>query len=165
MAYSLRAFLGHTATLETLQLQIETAVMIPMEQDVGMIPITSAMYQTLKDDQPATIWDTVLFRGLSQPLVDHAVQASVAGTIAYAEAEYFNGEGYQAVVVWQDGAEILGPYLAYKMPLHDKPINRVLRYLGIRVKDAVDEFDTLGLGACRRTDDWVNRLNGKSEHE
>ncbi len=162
MAYSLRVLIGHTDVLEMVQAQLDSAVIIPMEQNVGLIPVTKALYQTLGDDQPAEVWDTALFKGLSQSLIDHAVQASAVGAIAYAEAEYFNGLGYQAVVVWQDGAETLGPFLAYKMPLRDKPINRVLRHLGVHVKDAVDEFDTLGLGACRRTEDWVSFLKNSS---
>lgn len=158
MAYSLRAFIGHLETLNMIQEYLPDAVVIPLEQQVGMIPVTQAVYQAIGDERPALIWDTPIFQGLSTPLVNCAVFASANGPIAYIEAEYFSGEGYQAAVVWKDEKEVLGPFLAYKFPLHEKPINRTLRLLGVQVNGGIDEFDTLGLGACRRTDDWVSRV-------
>jgi hypothetical protein len=158
VAYSLRAFVAHPDILQTVKQQIEPAVVIPLEQNIGLIPITPVLYEAVGDNEPAPAWDVPVFQGLSKPLLECALQASASGMIAYVESEYFGGAGYQAVVVWRDEAEMMGPFLAYKFPVHEMPINRALRMLGVQIKDAADEFDTLGLGACRRTEDWVNYL-------
>jgi hypothetical protein len=162
VVYRLRAFIGHLDTLEAVKRQLQAADIIPLAQDVGIIPITGAIYEILHNDRPYKTWDMAIFKGLFEPLIEFAVRASARGPIAYAEAEYFSGQGYQAVVVWQDETEVLGPLWAYKLPLSEKPINRALRMLGVKIKNAVDEFDTLGLGACHHTEDWVNRLGDKS---
>ena len=162
MAYSLRALLGHLDTLEAVSQQNQFAVVIPLEQDIGMIPITEALHESLEGRDPVSIWQPLMLAGLSQSILNYALAASSGGRIAYVEAEYFSGEGYQAAVVWQDEKEIMGPFLAYKLPIRDKPINRVLRLLGVQINDAMDEFDTLGLGACRRTDDWISQLSNDS---
>jgi len=65
------------------------------------------------------------------------------------EARFYAGVGTQASVGWCDGALRHGPVVA------PDAINRALRFLGVQPQDGKDEFDTVGLGRRRSTDDWT----------
>jgi hypothetical protein len=83
---------------------------------------------------------------------------SANGPVAYVEAEYFGGVGEQSVEVWDSGKVVLGPLsLAEKAPIPaaDTPISQALRRLGVTKGDYHDEFDAVGLGRHRDTDDWL----------
>lgn len=59
---------------------------------------------------------------------------------------------------WNDGQVVLGPLqLALKEPnpASGSPISQALRRLGVVKGDHVDEFDAIGLGRHRDTDDWL----------
>lgn len=58
----------------------------------------------------------------------------------------------QSAVAWREGEIVLGP--AY---YHDA-INRALRLLGVEARGEWDEFDTIGLGWHRDTDEWLTDI-------
>ncbi|MER6666309.1 hypothetical protein ABT256_17340 [Amycolatopsis japonica] len=58
-------------------------------------------------------------------------ECSEHGAVAYVEAEYFGGAGTQFAQVWEGGETILGPLY-------------------------FDEFDAVGLGRHRSTDEWLS---------
>jgi hypothetical protein len=89
------------------------------------------------------------FEFLSQPVHDEVVRLSVAGPVAYVEAEYWAGSGVQAAVVFEAGKVVCGPRKADIGPISD-----ALRALGASREAAVDEFAAVGLGQHRRTEDW-----------
>jgi hypothetical protein len=66
------------------------------------------------------------------------------GPVAYVEAEYFGGVGEQRATLWRDG-------VAEDLPA----LNEALRALGVRRTGGRDEFDTIGLGRHRTTQDWL----------
>jgi len=76
-------------------------------------------------------------------------ELSLAGPVAYVEAEYFGGAGQQAAALWDRGLLVLGPRLG------EHPIDQVLARLGISRGAAHDEFDALDLGRFRMTDYWL----------
>ncbi|MGW1596321.1 hypothetical protein [Streptomyces sp. NPDC002343] len=83
---------------------------------------------------------------------------SAAGPLAYVEAEYFGGAGEQRAAVWADGALVLGPLDVpvkrwFSRPVG--PVSQALRRLGVRREPGGDEFDAVGLGRHRHTDDWA----------
>lgn len=87
---------------------------------------------------------------------------SLAGDIAYLEAEIFGGTGAQAMVLWRGGEVCLGPVATeFTATAPDPsssrqwPFNQALRELGVDRGDAFDEFDALGLGRWRHTEDWL----------
>ena len=89
-----------------------------------------------------------------------AQRASRGAALAYVETDYFGGQGRQNALLWRDGALILQPSeltteaaAARSAPL--RPINAVLRALGVVAVAGQDEFDTLGLGRWRSNDDIV----------
>lgn len=66
------------------------------------------------------------------------------------------------MVLWRDGEVSLGPVVTRSGPAEpDRPpssewaFNQALRQFGAERGDAFDEFDALGLGRRRRTEDWA----------
>lgn len=84
-----------------------------------------------------------------QALAELCGQLSRHGVIAYIEAEIFGGLGAQAHAIFNRGAA-LGPAV-----VSPHAINEALRALGISAFGAFDEFDAVGLGQHRHTDEWV----------
>lgn len=148
MSYELKALIGIQRVLESVPNEHLTVI---LGQDVRMIPITNKLVGT----EPAIFEGGELFHNLSVAAYNFALEASKEGSIAYVEAEYFGGVGYQCAVVWQNEAVVLGPFLAYKLPILEMPINRALRYFGVQKEHHLDEFDALSLGKIRHTGDWV----------
>ena len=70
------------------------------------------------------------------------------GKAAYIEAESFGGNGTQACITWDRAGE------ASKPLVDGSAINIVLRFLGVVPGDSHDEFDALGLGRFRSTNEW-----------
>ena len=83
----------------------------------------------------------------------------MAAPVAYLEAETFGGTGTQAMVLWRDGEVWLGPVTtratAARASAEDGAVNQALRHLGVGRPGAIDEFDALGLGRHRHTEDWL----------
>jgi hypothetical protein len=107
------------------------------------------------------------FYGLSNGVARRARELSREWVVLYVHLEFFGGEGFQAAIAWDRGRVVFGPCFT-RTPLEraephyqeaDRPgmaINQALRALGLPADDGRDEFDTLGLGTHRRTQDWVS---------
>lgn len=86
-----------------------------------------------------------------------------AGTaLAYLATNYFGGKGYQGAILWLDGALRFGPVTRWNdkgapFPDAEGPINQALRGLGQEPGDALDEFDSFGLGNFRSYGDIITR--------
>lgn len=70
-------------------------------------------------------------------------------TLAYVEAEIFGGAGAQAHAVFSEGRAI------GQAVVSESAINDALRYLGVTKGEAHDEFEAVGLGQHRDTDEWL----------
>lgn len=82
-----------------------------------------------------------------------ALEASVHGPIAYLHIETFGGAADQCVVVWDGGDVVMAEQAEEaREPL---PSNRALQRIGVVAPEGQDEFDTLGLGRHRETEDWL----------
>ena len=91
------------------------------------------------------------FRYLSPALERVLLEAADGGTFAYVETEYFGGMGYQAAAIFspQQSVTRLAQAETDEPARSDSPINRALRFLGVRATPGQDEFDTLGLRRFR----------------
>ncbi|MCF2528870.1 hypothetical protein [Yinghuangia soli] len=94
------------------------------------------------------------------------------GPVAYVEAEFFGGTGFQAAAVWRDGVRAWGPVHdeQFTDPRTDWPINRALASLGARQDDRsgaspvyLDLFHRAGLGWERSSEEW--RAVGRADRE
>jgi hypothetical protein len=91
------------------------------------------------------------FNYLSDQLLGILTDLSSHDIVMYFETEYFGGIGAQGAVVMLHGRPIYGPRSAEL-----GPINEALTLLGVEVQPpACDEFDTVGLGRYRSTEDWL----------
>jgi hypothetical protein len=73
---------------------------------------------------------------------------SLNGKVAYIEAEFHGGDGGQAAILWNKGKIISEIIVA------EDAINQALKYLDVKNIECRDEFEALGLGRYRKTDDW-----------
>lgn len=83
-------------------------------------------------------------------------ECSAAGPLAFVEADFFGGEGAQIARVWWDGELAMGPLTMEPGDEYDpSPISQALRTLGVERGGSFDEFDVVGLGRHRETEDWL----------
>lgn len=144
MSYYLHAIIANQQVLARHAPAFQRARVVLLAQNIAIIPITDDLY-----DEIANRGEVDRFEKLSPGVEEWTERMSVAAPVAYIEAEFFGGTGGQSAVAWSNGSRVLGP-------LHSQDvINLALRYLGVRKDGEHDEFDTVGLGRHRDTDDWI----------
>lgn len=143
MGYYLQAIIGKQQTLAQHVSEFQHARIVPLAQGIAIIPITDDLY-----DEVADGGDVDRFYKLSPGIEEWAQRISAGAPVAYIEAEFFGGTGGQSAVAWSEGSRVFGPIHA------QHAINEALRFFGVRVDGAHDEFDAIGLGRHRGTDDW-----------
>jgi hypothetical protein len=73
-------------------------------------------------------------------------------TIAKIETDYFSGSGYQSAKLFVNSKKVYDK--SDEQDWSIKPINDVLKQMGIVSKQGMDEFDTVGLGRYRKNEDF-----------
>jgi hypothetical protein len=126
MAYTLEALIARQPVAAALA-QALGACAVPLEQDTAVVPLPS---------------------GLTPDAERLAAQASRQEPVVYAEAEFFGGVGEQHAVLWRRGEGTV-------LDAEPGPINAALRALGVRGTGDRDEFDSVGLGRHRTTQEWA----------
>ena len=144
MGYYLQAIIGKQRTLAHHASEFQHARIVLLAQGIAIIPMTDDLY-----DEIAEGGEVDGFYKLSQSIEEWAQRISTVAPVAYIEAEFFGGTGGQSAVAWSQGSRVLGP-------IHvQHAINEALRFFGVRVDGAHDEFDAVGLGRHRETADWI----------
>ncbi|WP_116808199.1 hypothetical protein [Steroidobacter cummioxidans] len=147
MSYTLQAMVGSSTTI--VALGEDGATRVELSGGLAMIPLTGELRNRfgisslpLTDDEAEPI--------LPDSLSSLCLKFSQHGLVAYLEAEIFGGVGLQAYVLFRDGAMLGAPVRAVDA------INQALRHLGVRSGSNRDEFDAVGLGRHRDTDEWAS---------
>jgi hypothetical protein len=145
--YTLQAILGTREMLE--KWRDERLAYVDLTERLAMVPLTEALRKRFEiphlpltdegDETPA----------VPESLGSLCMKLSRDGLIAYLEAEIFGGAGLQAHALFRNGSMIGETVVA------EDAINQALRYFGVCPAPDVDEFDAVGLGRHRETDDWV----------
>jgi hypothetical protein len=153
--YCLEAVVAARRTLDALVGGNEHGVVVPLGQGLSLLPMTDELFDSVTVAGGARVdgfWKL-------PPGFERALAAcSAHGPVAYLEAEYFGGAGEQNAQVWDGGDVVLGPFHRDEpFPVGEGPFCRALRWLGVDRGDHLDEFDAVGLGGHRRTDDWLER--------
>lgn len=130
-----------------------------------IIPITTSLRDALGDEAPGYLG----FDQLTGPVAALGEAASTRAWVMYCHLEFFGGLGFQAAMIWLHGSITLGPLFTANHPSEqltpeyqlvaersEMAINVALRHLGIVATFPSDEFDEIGLGRHRWTDDWAN---------
>lgn len=150
MAYTLEAVLARCEVLANLPAWAADTVVIPLAQGMCMLPLSDALLARFGSaEQPWLYTRHGIFNHLPQDLVTELLDLSLAGPLAYVEAEFWGGQGEQRAVVWENGVA-LGEQEESSMAIND-----ALRRLGVEASEGHDRFDTVGLGRHRSVGDWL----------
>lgn len=153
----LEAVLARNDVARHLTAQLPSLRIVRLDQDMRLLPLTENVIRVMTPEP----WEYPLLfdRHVPEPLAALLLEASRLGAVAYVEADFWGGDGRQACVVWEGSRIVLGPIIEEERlgpRLHEGAINRALRSVGVSVgPDALDEFDTVGLGRRRRTAEWL----------
>jgi hypothetical protein len=151
MAYTLEAFVTKSSTADEAIKSFSSAVVVPLEQGVSLIPLTDTFTIELEAKYgPGPNFEFEDLPTLTGSAAKWAEQISHTGPVAFLEAEFFGGQGSQAAIGWQAGKIAFGPLQA------GHAINQALHWLEITPAGQTDEFDTLRLGRYRSTEKWAN---------
>jgi len=142
MGYFLEALIGKAETFGKHTSEFRHAHLVALPQGMAMVPLTDDLLEEIGGD------DLGLMK-LTSAVEQWAQQISSLAPVAYIEADFHGGTGGQGTVVWSDGVRVLGPIYS------EHPINQALRFLGVQIGNAHDEFDAVGLGQHRDTHDWI----------
>lgn len=146
MAYFLQAIIGEKEHLLRVCPAGMRVVPLPLDPRLALIPLPDELMDAA--GWPVSSDLTPEENPLIRPQVEaFLVQASQEGLIGYVQAEYWGGAGEQFAFGWQGGV------LVY--PSSDQQdVNGLLKVLGVR-RGTNDEWDTIGLGRHRHTEDWL----------
>jgi hypothetical protein len=150
MAYTLEAIIGKTNAIDTAKPEFPHFKVVPLSESFSLIPLTETLIDDLhgvhEAQNEATYSDT--FWKLAPEVAWFARDLSKSGTVVYVEAEFFGGVGEQAAIIWENRQVIAGPWRAVDA------INQALRQLGVDKGTEYDEFEAIGLGQHRATEEW-----------
>jgi hypothetical protein len=154
MGHYINGFIASLDQLSEAARRVAGARICPLQLGFAFLPLTAEVSSL---DDPAADHDA--FYRLTEPILEWAKKQSHRFPIAYIETDYFGGVGSQSAIVWRNGEIIFGPLQTADVAfLSDGAISRALRALGVARRNAIDEFDELGLGSYRDNEDWVEAV-------
>jgi hypothetical protein len=151
------ALIAKNHTLATRACQFGHAIVCPLVQGYALLPITEALAKELAVYQTGT--KAVLTKpvpGFSVGLQALAIEISQDSPVAYITTSYFGGRGGQDALVWNKGRLRFSPATpGYDQNWPNSPISQALRLIGVVAEEEMDEFDTIGVGKHRETQQWA----------
>ena len=156
MSYTLRAVIGPEDVVRSVAEDLGLTA-IPLEQGWHLMPWTTEAFDALgPSDEGAEVAG---FYYCHSSLVSVLRTASALAPVAYVEADCWAGQCTQGAVVYEaGGAAWLSEFglVLSPRPGRRTPISEALARIGVEAREtALDEFDSVGLGFNRRTEDWV----------
>jgi hypothetical protein len=155
MGYTLEAVIGPATVLHAVTQERADALLVPLRQGMVLLPMTDELFDQLTDGSQDGLPGFWKFPGgFDQVLASW----SSHGPLAYVEAEYFGGVGRQCSAAWDGGTLVFGPLAiadGQMVPDAGTPIEQALAHLGVVSNGYHDEFEAVGLGQHRHTDDWL----------
>ncbi|MFJ8112045.1 hypothetical protein [Streptomyces sp. NPDC096132] len=164
MPYELNAVMGSFDLLRSQTAGIREAAVAPLRQCMGLVPVTEQLLEEptgLLAGQDGAGPESQPFRVMSPAFEQTWSYWSRGGPIAYVEADFHGGDGYQTSAVWRTGAKVWGPAHTWDFtgPREDWPINAALALLDVvpsssEEADYHDLFLEVGLGREQDMDGW-----------
>ena len=148
MAYDLTALIGRADALAPVRHPAVTRSPVRLENGWALVPIDEYILRERLGIQAFDIDDVAASLG-------PAVVAAGAGLpVAFVHIQTFGGTADEAVAVWREGELV---WQARAEDLTDERVSaEALRLVGVVATGGLDEFDTLGLGRHRETEDWFD---------
>lgn len=151
MGYYLNSFVGRQERLEKLALQFTSAKVVSLKQGVALVPMTGELFNEINNYRVNN--DLKGWEFLTKDVEREILGKIGSDMIAYIEVEFFGGVGGQTGVIWKDGKRVYEEYSKKNV------VNSILQQFGVvKDKSSWDEFDSVGLGQHRDTDDWVRNI-------
>jgi hypothetical protein len=161
MGYNLNAFISTPGLFADLRRLSDRVVVAPLDQGFELLLYDLYLERAMGiPDKPRAVgYEAGL---LSQGMVHQALVWSQQQPITYVEADYFGGVGTQYSVLWQNGA-VVAQYKSNNLRMEhadplvtvcDKPINEVLKRIGVQKLHYYDEFEAVGLPKHRHPESW-----------
>ncbi|MEO6854902.1 MAG: hypothetical protein ABI410_02195 [Rhodoferax sp.] len=144
MAYTLQAIVAKSGAVSELPEKLE---LIGIGGGMDLIPLGAEALKA--HNLPFCPLTDEGQECLPLALSDLCERLSARCALAYIEVEIFGGAGTQAHALFSDGKAV-GPVV-----VSDSAVNQALRSLGVHKGASVDEFEAVGLGLQRDTDDWL----------
>ncbi len=119
---------------------------ITLSQSMTLAPLGTSFCE--QNSIPFLPFSDEGLEGIPAQIAEICQAISLNGKVAYIEAEFHGGEGGQAAILWNNG-KIKGEII-----VAEDAINQALKYLDVKNINCRDEFEALGLGRYRNTDDW-----------
>ncbi|WP_244215702.1 hypothetical protein [Kitasatospora purpeofusca] len=175
MPYELNAVIGPFDLLRSRTAGIREAVVAPLRQSMGLVPVTEELLAELTGPPTGLDGTGPECRPLGAlfPAFGRIPSRTSSGTldgwapersIAHVEADFHGGHGHQAAVVYGPGAKVWGPLrdADFTGPREEWPINAALALLGVvpdgaggaEEADHQDLFLAVGLGREQDTAGW-----------
>ncbi len=144
--------------------ELETAVVCPLPQGFGFLPLTDALARELRTRKiPEGGLAPAPLAELFPELHALALAVSEAAPVAYISTEYFGGDGGQDATAWNNRASVFSPSTqGYGREWPHSSISQALRAIGVTIDAGKDEFDSLGLGNHRETHRWAEAFSKAS---
>ncbi|MET7876956.1 hypothetical protein [Micromonospora profundi] len=162
MGYQLSAVVADAELLREHTAELDHAVLGELRQDFALMPVTPQLVVELTGSLPDFAVDDRTaehpFGLVLSPVLTELLSGwSGLGPVAYVEAEFGGGAGYQSAMVWLGGAVSWGPCFDDVLdgPREQWPINAALLRLGVERGAWIDPFAEVGLHLERSTDGWL----------
>jgi len=157
MGYEIRAFVAKKGTFEKFKALSPYVTVAELNQGFDLMLTDWCLSEALEIPDHSEVEGYVGLM-LNRSTIEIAAKLSRTVPIAYIEADYHGGHGYQSAVVLKDGKVILKPdnngvFNRSSSIGSTSPINAALRALGVIV-ERTDEFETIGLSDHRSMEDW-----------
>jgi hypothetical protein len=155
MGYELEAVIAAEPMLRAATGGLIHARVVELDQGFALLPMTDDLWHEVSTAAAAD--NQLAFSKLPAGFADTLARWSARGPIAYVEADIWGGVGTQRAAVWRGGALVLGPlFLPERHPIGPEgtALSQALRELGADRAGEFDEFDAVGLGRHRHTEDW-----------
>ncbi|MBN2410674.1 hypothetical protein JXQ31_03210 [candidate division KSB1 bacterium] len=163
--YTLEAILAQKATLHDAAAGFSNVRLIPLHEDICIIPMAGGLLQELENryqggtkvTRPESQqFSASLFHPIFERLIvgvdQFARHLSHKGLVAYVEATFIGGYGGHATMLWEYGERLEPP---------GDNINTVLKQLGVVCGRGLDEFETVGLKSYKSTKQWLEAWDGQ----
>ncbi len=147
MGYSLKAVIGCTPALHHLCSNFKNVKIINLHNELSIIPMNDELFDEINNYNPSNHVGSFIY--LNERIANLLASASEDGTIAYFEADYFGGTGYQSSIVW------INKEVMFSEEKSKDAFNKSLKLMGVRKKESCNEFETAGLNRCRDTEAWL----------
>ena len=147
MAHAVTGFITKTNVVYQICFRYPSLRAVALEQGFSLFPLTDEILVKLHLPHSNNLEN---LPPLPMGLTNFLVELSTLCPLIYFKTEYFGGEGVQLALAFEDGKIIFGPAKGAT-----GPINQALQLIDVKAKRNHDEFDTIGLGQYRFTNDWL----------